>query len=700
MATLEQLTTALVNADQAGDVDAARTLASEITRMRASGPQTQDQPAPPAQQPDARDTFSGKVDAFGRGMADTLSFGLADEMAAHARSGTLSVQKPDDSYYESGIYAGSYNPLGMIARTLNSPFESETKNADYDRALAEERAIDQSDSTNRVAQRLSGQILGGITGGVGLANKGLSASANAISKGKGLAGVSLASAKEGAILGGLQGAGSGEGFEDRFYKSGIGTGTGFALGAALPSVATAVSGAFKGATAPLVAPFRPAAYTDKAMRTYLRRSGKTPDQIASIMQSASDDGQTMYTLADAMGNAGQRALVPVARTPNDARQEVTDFLVRRQLGQPQRLTNALAEGFDAPQTAEQVSTSLKSARGTEANKLYDVARKDAGAVNVTPILDRIDETLSPGVNKMLSPRDNIGNDTIEGALARVRKMISDGNSQVTDFNTLFRAKLDLDDMITRADGQGAGNRAHYLSQVKREVDRALENASPAYRQANDTFRTRSQVIDAIDTGKAAKSGRARAEDNIETFQGLTPDQRQGFRVGYVDPIIADVESPAMGPLTNRARSLTTPKYEKEFPEFAADGRAQQLGARIGRENRMFETSNAALGNSRTADNLGDIDDMANFDPAVLSNLLQGNFTQAALAGVRQAFNAGKGMPPRVVERVGRQLIETNPEAAREALSRVSSQQVSRDKLRAMILGSMLQNSNAGVARVK
>ncbi len=448
-----------------------------------------------------------------------------------------------------------------------------------------------------------------------------------------------------------------------------------------------------------MAPFRPEVYTDKAMRTYLKRSGKTPEQIANIMRGAIDDGQGMYALADAMGNAGQRALVPVTRTPNDARQEVTDFLIRRQMGQPQRLANALADGFDAPQTSGQVSRELTRARDVEADQLYTVARSNAGAVNVTPILSRIDETLSPGVNQMASPRDNIGYDTIEGALARVRRMISDGNSQVTDFNTLFRAKLDLDDMITKAEGQGAGNRAKYLSQVKREVDRALENASPAYRNANDTFARRSQVIDSIETGQAAKSGRVRAEDSIEGFNNLTPEQQQAFRVGYVDPIISDIESHAMGPATNRARSLTTPKFEQEFQAFAAPGRAQQLGNRIGRENRMFETNAAALGNSRTADNLGDIDDMANFDPAVLSNLLQGNFTQAALAGARQAFNAGKGLPPRVVERVGRRLIETNPEAALAALTKIQRQQVSRDQLRAMILSSMLQNANAGFGRL-
>jgi len=678
MATVEQLSNALINADRAGDVEAARALAAEISRMRAASPETastlpQTQQPPEPQQADTRDNWLGRADTFMRGAADTMSFGLADEIAAGGDA--------------------LFNPLFGTGQDGGSLAER------YNQNLKAQRATDDLDSRNRVAARLTGQILGAVGGGVGLARNGLSGTTNAINAGKGLAGVSKAAAVEGAILGGAQGFGSGEGLDGRLGGAATGIGLGTVIGGALPSIATAVSGAAKGATAPFIAPFRPEAYTDKAMRTYLQRSGKTPEQITSIMRLAADDGQPMYTMADAMGNAGQRALVPVTRTPNDARQEVSDFLIRRQMGQPQRLANALAEGFEAPQTSDRVTRALTDARNVEADALYTEARRNAGAVNVTPILNRIDETLSPGVNRVVSPRDNIGNDTIEGALARVRRMISDGNSQVTDFNALFRVKLDLDDMIARADAQGAGNRAHYLTQVKREVDAALEDASPAFRSANDTFATRSRVIDSVAEGQAAKSGRVRAEDSIDQFNGMTPDQQQAFRAGYVDPIIADIESHAMGPATNRARSLTTPKYEQEFQAFAAPGRAEQLGNRIGRENRMFETSNAALGNSRTADNLGDIDDMANFDPAVLSNLLQGNFTQAALAGARQAFAAGKGLPPRVVERVGRQLIETDPEKALHALTRVRSHQISRDKLRAMILESMLQNANAGTARL-
>ncbi|WP_255877940.1 hypothetical protein [Sinorhizobium fredii] len=312
MATIEQLSNALINADRVGDIEAARALAAEISRMRGGSNRTSSEPPAPQptepQQADARDNWLGRADTFMRGAADTMSFGMADEIAAGGDA--------------------LFNPLFGTGQDGGSLAER------YDRNLKAQRTTDELDAKKRMAERLTGQILGAVGGGVGLARNGLSATTNAIKAGKGLAGVTKASAMEGAVLGGAQGFGSGEDIQGRL--SGLGTGIflGAGTGAALPAATTAIGGTVKGATAPLIAPFRPAAYTDKALRTYLQRSGKTPEQIADIMRSAADDGQPMYTLADAMGNAGQRALVPVTRTPNDARQEVTDFLIRRQLGQP------------------------------------------------------------------------------------------------------------------------------------------------------------------------------------------------------------------------------------------------------------------------------------------------------------------------------------------------------------------------------
>lgn len=645
---------------------------------------------------DTRDSLAGRVDAFGRGVADTLSFGLADEIAAQAKSGPLSVQRPSDDYYSSGLYAGEYNPLSAIARVLNAPFASDTKNTDYDKALAAERAINASDEENRGGYRLAGQLTGGVAGGVGLAKSGLSATANAIERGASLGRVAAVGAGEGAALGGAQGFGSGEGgFLNRLQSGGIGALIGLGTGAAAPYVAAGAGSFLRSLAAPITARLNPQPAAIRALGTAMERAGRTPDQIANIMQSAVDDGQQGYAVADALGNAGQRMLSAVARTPNDARQEVVNRLLTRQTGQGERLSNALAEGFAAPDTAAQRAASLTGARDSEADQLYGDARRDAGAVNVTPVLDTIDQTLAPGVNQVVNPRDNIGYDTIEGALARVRNMLSDGNSQVTDFNTLFRAKMDVDDMIQRAANQGANWRANALGQVQRQINNALAEASPSYRQAANNYAERSGVIDAVDAGTAAASGRTRAADNIAGFDAMTPDQQQAFRAGYADPLITRVEAAAASPTTNKARILMTPKYESELQAFAAPGMAQQLGNRVGREQRMFETLNHAVGGSRTADNIADMSDIANFDPAVLANLFRGDLKTAAIQAVTRVLNEGKGMPPRVIERIGRGLMETDPQAARNLLT-VAASRVTSDTAKRGMATAILNNLSSTV----
>ncbi len=647
-----------------------KALAIARARRRRSEAQTgsTERPVDPA-----RDSVLGKVDSFVRGAADTLSFGLADEAAA---AGDALFNPVFGTGKEGGSFSDRYNAN-----------------------LEAQRATDAADSKERGGYRLAGQITGGVTGGVGLAKNGLSLAANAAEAGKGLGRVAAASAGDGLILGAAQGFGSGEGVDGRVQGALKSGGAGLFLGGATPLAVAGVSKVAKTAAAPVMARLYPENYATDAIANALRRSGKSPDEISAILQSAQDAGQDMYNVADALGVTGQRLASTVARNPHDERQAFIDALRFRQAGQGDRLANALAEGFDAGDTAAQRTASLTAARDAEANALYGAARRDAGAANVTPILEHIDETISPGVNQIVGPRDRIANDSIEGALSRVRSMLSDGNSQVTDFNTLFRAKLDLDDMIARADAQGAGNRAFALNQVKRRVDTALEDASPAFRTANDTFRTRSGVIDAIAEGGTATSGRQRAEDTIDQFVRLTPDQQGAFRVGYADPLIAKVEAMSSAPTTNKARILTTPKFEQEFPVVAAPGRAQELGQRIGREQRMFDTAFAALGGSKTADNVADAIDMNKVDPGVIASLLRRDVTGAIMHGVGKAINEAQGMPPSVIERISKILLETSPQGARNLLTAGNEKLTRSDQLRAKVVSALLSSGAAGAGRL-
>ncbi|TBG68059.1 hypothetical protein ELG74_09440 [Rhizobium leguminosarum] len=650
--------------------DAVRAAVRQLQGQQPAAP-TPSQPLSAAPQPEKStlEKVTGNINSFGQGIVDMVGMGYADEIGA-------------------GIdYAGSHVLPWRDAKT-------------YDQALADTRGEQEQAYEEHPAANIAGKVTGALWGASRLAKAGLSPTANAIKAEAGLGRVTAASAKEGAILGTISGFGNGEGgLGNRLVNAGVGGGLGLGIGAVAPAAVAGLTQVVKSAAAPLIAPFAPDGYVRDALATALRRAGQTPEGITNNMRAAAADGQDMFNVADAMGYTGERLMSTSARVPHDNRQPLAEALMARQAGQGERLANNLAEGFDTFDTAGRRIADRTAQRTAEANELYPAARANAGPVNVTPVLEEIDRTIRPGVNQVVNPRDRIANDSIEGALTRVRSMLSDGNSQVTDFDTLFRAKLDLDDMIQRAEGQGAGNRAHYLSRVQGLVDQALADASEGYVGARDAFASASRRIDAVDAGSAASRISRRAQDTIPEFEAMPPGEQVDFRAGYVDPLIARLEGASASPTTNKARMLQTPKYEAELPAFAAPERGPQLGDRIGREQTMFRTANAALGNSKTADNLADAADMNQFDPAVIGRLVRGDPIGAITTGLSKALGTLTGQPPSVVERLSRVLMETNPDVALDVL-RAGTQQLSRnDQLRARLVSALVESGAAGVPRL-
>jgi hypothetical protein len=529
------------------------------------------------------------------------------------------------------------------------------------------RARDSKAQSENPGSYVAGQIGGGLA--QGLATGGAGFGANAARNGATLGRVALGSAVDGSLYGGLAGAGNANGdLVDRAKGGGAGMLLGGAAGGLAPYAISGISAAAQPFISPIMARLRPQDYADTALAEALRRSGRSPDEIAQALTAARADGQDMFTVADALGNSGQRMLSTAARNPHEGRQALVETLQQRQMGQGDRLSNALAEGFAAPDTAAQRAATLTGARNSAANANYAAARQGAGSVDVSGAIAAADDILTPGVTRFANPGSGIADDSLEGAIRRARNLLTDGRSQLTDFNSVLRAKQDIADQIETAVRAGKGNQARILSQINRELDAALEASSPGYRQANDLFRTQSRAIDAVDTGRAATSGRTRASDNIRTFGGLSSDEQNAFRAGYVDPLIAKVENSSISPTTNKARALMTEKTGQEFPVFAAPGRADQMGSRIAREQRMFETANAALGGSKTADNLADAADLNKFDPSIMTHLLQGRPVAAAISAVMKAINESRGLPPSVLTRIARGLMETDPNAARLLLS--------------------------------
>lgn len=547
------------------------------------------------------------------GGAMGASFGLADEMAGHLPNGEFYREK---------------------ARAM---LDAGRRDRPYTTGVSE--------------------LAGGLTTGLGAGGAGLTVMRGGMS----LPMTMGAGAIEGAGYGALAGAGYAEdGEKTRGALTGSVLGAG--AGAATPAAIAGIGAGAKMAGGVLGIGGQSRA--NSAVAEALSRSGRSMDDVADDMMRAKSDGQGEYMLADALGNPGRRMLTGIVRSPGDARTKIVEALQRRQAGQSGRLVNALSEGFDAPDTALQRRSGLEALRQSQANTNYMLARDGAGAVDPTAAIGMADDFLQPGAARVMSPQSNIADDSIESAVRRARSYLTDGNSVVSDFDAALRSKMELDNMIDRA----APTVQRQLIPIRNALDEALEAASPNYATARNAYRQQSRAIEAVDTGTAAASGRMRSDDTIGRFSRMAPEEQAAFRAGYADPLIARVDSASISPTTNKARGLITGKTEREFPAFAAPGKADQLGDRIARENRMFETANAALGGSKTADNLADIADLQSFDPTMIGAVMSGNVKGALLHALTKSGNVLQGRNQQTRDLIARALMETDASKATQSLA--------------------------------
>lgn len=588
--------------------------------------------------------------SFAQGAADILSFGTSDEIAAFL--GSLGGKLP-------GGHGKSYDEL-----------------------LPEVRAQQGMDAEGFPKTHLAGQGAG-VVGSI-VAGGPLTMTANAVRAGAPLTRVAGTSAVEGGLLGGAQGFGSGEGgFTERLKSTGLGAGVGAAVGGAAP-LALAGLGAV---SSPLVRPIsswiNPQGGADRALNTVLQRSGQTPKTVADALRLAQADNQGMFNAADAIGNAGQRMLSTVAKSPSDARQPLVEALMQRQAGQGDRLTNTLSEAFGGPTTAKAVELAKETARKAEAGTLYDAARASAKPVNLSDTISTIDDLLKrdPILGETALTKTEIGN-----RLAGIRGKLTNGDQQLIDFDTVLNIKTEIGKQIKKGNTD--------LAPVYAKLDAALEGSSPDYRAANDAYKQASNVIASVDKGRKSASGANRAADTIPAFNALSPDEQAGFRSGYVDPQIAKIEASA-GPLTNKARALQTDKTGMEYPAFAEPGQGPRLGSKIAREQTMFDTNRAALGGSETHQNIADAADMAGFDTGLITAFRHGT-VNGIMNAVGTVVRNAQGNSAPVLDRVAKALLETRPDVVEKMFTDAANKGAVSAGRRA-VMNALINNVSSSTA---
>jgi hypothetical protein len=211
------------------------------------------------------------VDAYGRGIAKAAMLGFGDEIGAGAR--------------------------WLGGKLL--PWRDEVT---YDEALQEVRGSDQAVADRNPVADVAGSVTGAVGLGVGLARAGLSPTAVVANRGGGWAATTGASAAEGAILGGAQGFGQGEGVDDRISQAGTGMGAGMLVGAALPTVVTGVTGAARRLVTPnSTSPARQAAVSTLAREGVETTAGQATGSNTLRYAESEIGGQAAQDLIERQG---------------------------------------------------------------------------------------------------------------------------------------------------------------------------------------------------------------------------------------------------------------------------------------------------------------------------------------------------------------------------------------------------------------
>lgn len=583
---------------------------------------------------------------------------------------------------DSTIAAAAMTPVEMFKRGIN-PAEA------YNYAKAREDLITNKARENTGALGTAAEILGGAVSGGGLAKQGVTF-ARYLAPEAGLITRSLASAGDAGALGAFSGAMEGNGFNERFTNAAKGLGAGVALGGLTPG-ALKIAGA---AMAPVVSNIRarinPQGFAESQIARGIHESGIDPNQLSLDAVQAANEGQPQFTVADAMGNAGQRMLSTVARAPGEGRTAVVQALDARQGDQGRRLASAFREAFDAHQTAEQTRAAMAAQANREASFNYAPVKAETQPIDVNNPVAIANRAISPAADRLagsngalptdLSARapiegqESVIRDPIRQALKEARSYLAADTLTSSNVNKAFRAKTNIDQMIAKATENKQGALVGELMPIRDSLDEALARTSTSYASARDAYKLAQQRIDALDLGKLLGSKPVRPEDAIRQFNALDPQAQAAFRPGYADPQISQVQNAAFG--TNKARPFSSDAVKQEFNAFAAPGRADQLQRQIGREQTMFETRNAAMGGSKTADNLNDHAAMG-VDPHLIGQIVTGNWHGAVKTAISAGHNAISGNTPAVRKAVADILLQSGKNISPAKINKMVMDTVAR-----------------------
>lgn len=640
MADIEQLKRALINADAAGDTAAATALAGEIRRMM--GQQAAPEPVDPlrakAEEMAAQiEAAKGKAGA-GELFINQFTGGLLDKV--------------------SGLAAG----LPYILPGGES-FSDRYKIGSMAQQIREDRAREDSGALGTAAE------IGGALSMGGLAKAPAAAS---------WLGRIAQTAKEGAVLGGLSGAGNSEAdslagtLGDATLSAGLSAGMGGALQGGLEVAKPLVGGMVRSGRALVDMNSNEATRAAKRVTDALAQDGLTPQKAIGRMQRAD-------TALINVGGKSDDGLMRLARGVH-TKPGVGSNIIGRGLDAQQKASSgkaveAITDALGgADKTFNKRLAEMTRARAARANVVYEKAFrqnfKNGHSMVFDDLQSRIPSEAMRNALKIARAEGRPFGQQLVAALSDDAPVQFLRKPSLREWHYIQRGLRSAKEKAFR---EGVGEVGVAYKNLHEELLKAMDTANPTYGMARTAYATESQMMEALKQGRELM--RPANMNNLDAFADdfatLSKPEKEMVRIGLARGLEDLVQSTPDAAGNVVRKIFGTPQKRAAIRSvFESDSAFRRFEVKMNRMAKELRNFALIRTQSVTADKGSDAAAISGIQDAADAafSAVRGQPVTAMMQGLRRLIGSMGGVDDKVGEQIARILMEKDPGLVMKALS--------------------------------
>lgn len=650
----------------------AAPLAQEAAPARA--------PEQPASATGATPEDMGALRAAVRGAVQGLTANFGDEM-----KGLYAAGGGDPDGWIIPVPATYLRGLVGAAKYVYGDPEARAR---YEATVAKERGLDKQASEQQPIANTVGQIGGAMVVPTGAAAKTAT-----------LGGRMLVGAGTGALMGGLAGAGEGEGVADTLAKAGTGAITGGAIGAAAPAVVEGVTRAARAVAQPIANTIRGIRNVDDEGA---RRIAIAAERDMRIDPTA-ERRLTAQEFVDNSQNGGPARVIDIggestkalarsaANTSPEGRAALNAAIDPRYEGQTERVNSWLRKTFNYPDASAQQEALTEAARNVNRPAYAKAYQQGAGGL--------WDDGLEQ-ISQAPVVQDAIRKATITGANDAAKAGFTPVRNPFTFNRETGRMELRAD-----ANGTTALPSLQFWDHVKRNLDKVkspdaqdfsrvlrehLDTLAPAYAEARAGAAHFFGASDALEAGQKFVTSKMANGEARRALAKMSDTERKLFQDGFVSQFQASLNE--VGDRRNILNKIAdSPAARERLEMVMGKDKAAEFEALQRVEGIMDLARTAVQGNSTTARQLAELGlagGAYGFSGGA-SNPLDPN----AMMNAALVYGAAKGrnkINERLSRRVAEMLASSDPQVLLRGVKVITKNREMFDSLR---------SADRGLARV-